>query len=117
MPLAKCQFCAAPLEHTFCVLWLSSLFNAYLNLAHLLQDEPFYPLHVRVCAKCLLVQLPTLHTPSEIFSEYAYFSSYSSSWLEHCRAYAHAAADRFHLSSSSQVIEIASNDGYLLQYF
>ena len=117
MSCVKCRFCAEPLEYTFCDLGSAPLSNAYLSKAQLLQDEPFYPLHVRVCSHCLLVQLPTLHTPSEIFSEYAYFSSYSSSWLEHCKAYAREAASRFNLTASSQVIEIASNDGYLLQYF
>ena len=117
MPCVSCRFCSAPLENTFCDLGSSPLSNAYLSKVQLLQDEPFYPLHVRVCSRCLLVQLPTLHTPLEIFSEYAYFSSYSSSWLEHCKAYAREAVSRFNLTSSSQVIEIASNDGYLLQYF
>ena len=113
----KCRFCSEALEHTFCDLGSSPLSNAYLNPSALKQEERFYPLHVRVCAHCLLVQLPTLHTPSEIFSEYAYFSSYSSSWLEHCKSYARNISSRFSLTSASQVIEIASNDGYLLQYF
>ncbi len=117
MPCVKCRFCSEPLEHTFCDLGSSPLSNAYLNQKQLQQEEHFYPLHVRVCAKCLLVQLPTLHTPSEIFSEYAYFSSYSSSWLEHCKRYARETAERLHLTTTSQVIELASNDGYLLQYF
>ena len=79
--------------------------------------EPFYPLHVRVCARCFLVQLPQLATREEIFEEYAYFSSYSDSWLEHVRAYANMMIDRFGLREDSRVVELASNDGYLLQYF
>jgi SAM-dependent methyltransferase len=77
----------------------------------------FYPLHVRVCGQCLLVQLPELASPAEIFSDYAYFSSYSDSWLEHARGYVDVVADRFHLDETSQVVEVASNDGYLLQFF
>ena len=117
MPCVKCRFCLQPLEYTFCDLGLSPLSNAYLKETQLQHKEPFYPLHVRVCAHCLLVQLPSLHSPSEIFSEYAYFSSYSSSWLEHCKRYAHEVSTRFNLTDTSQVIELASNDGYLLQYF
>lgn len=79
--------------------------------------EPFYPLNVRVCGACFLVQLPEYVPPAAIFSEYAYFSSYSISWLEHSRAYVEAIARRLSLSSSSRVVEVASNDGYLLQYF
>jgi SAM-dependent methyltransferase len=79
--------------------------------------EPFFPLHVRVCSKCFLVQLPQLATREEIFDDYAYFSSYSDSWLEHCRKYTEMMIDRFNLGSTSRVVELASNDGYLLQYF
>jgi SAM-dependent methyltransferase len=79
--------------------------------------EPFYPLHVRVCEKCLLVQLPVVVRPEEIFTDYPYFSSYSDTWLEHARTYVDVVIKRFALNEHSQVIEIASNDGYLLQYF
>jgi hypothetical protein len=79
--------------------------------------EPFFPLRVYVCHYCFLVQLPQAATPDEIFSDYAYFSSYSDSWLEHARTYAEAAIERFGLGRQSRVVEIASNDGYLLQYF
>ena len=112
-----CKLCDTQLTHTFCDLGLSPLANAYLSETQLSQTEPFYPLHVYVCSQCLLVQLPSLPTPTEMFSDYAYFSSYSSTWLEHCKKYAHLATARFSLNSSSQVIELASNDGYLLQYF
>jgi 2-polyprenyl-3-methyl-5-hydroxy-6-metoxy-1,4-benzoquinol methylase len=79
--------------------------------------EPFYPLHVYVCAACHLVQLPSWQSPQEIFSDYAYFSSYSESWLNHARTYTGMMIDRFGFDASSHIIEIASNDGYLLQYF
>ena len=79
--------------------------------------EPFYPLHAYVCESCFLVQLQEFESPQSIFSEYSYFSSYSDSWLEHCEAFAENSINRFHLNDKSQVIEIASNDGYLLKYF
>jgi SAM-dependent methyltransferase len=82
-----------------------------------LAAEPYYPLTVYVCERCLLVQLPESESPEAIFSDYAYFSSYSNSWLEHARRYVEAMIERFGLGASSQVVEIASNDGYLLQYF
>lgn len=112
-----CRFCQAPLKETFCDLGESPLSNSYLSEEELTQEEAFFPLHAYVCSQCLLVQLPALHTPSQIFEEYAYFSSYSSSWLEHANTYAKQAQERFHLSPQSQVVEVASNDGYLLQYF
>ncbi len=79
--------------------------------------EPFYPLHVYICEKCLLVQLKEYVSPKDIFSDYAYFSSYSDSWLEHARKYSHRMIERLGLDHHSRVVEIASNDGYLLQYF
>ncbi len=79
--------------------------------------EPFYPLHTFVCNSCLLVQLDEFESPNNIFHDYLYFSSYSSSWLQHAKQYVEMAIERFHLTKNSQVIEIASNDGYLLQYF
>jgi SAM-dependent methyltransferase len=112
----ECRFCHYPLSETFCDLGKSPLSNAYLNKDQF-SLEKFYPLHAYVCTSCLLVQLPQFHTPSEIFSEYAYFSSYSTSWLDHAKNYALMAKERFQLDSNSRVIEIASNDGYLLQYF
>ena len=79
--------------------------------------EPFYPLHVRVCEACWLVQLPAFVPPSEIFTEYAYFSAYSASWVEHARRYVEMVAERLGLGPESFVVELASNDGYLLQHF
>ena len=79
--------------------------------------EPFYPLHVYVCESCFLVQLEEFASPKHIFSDYAYFASYSESWLRHAREYVEMAITRFGLAALSQVVEIASNDGYLLQYF
>jgi len=112
-----CRFCGSSLEHTFVDLGASPLANSYLNNQQLLQMEPFYPLHVQVCANCYLVQLPLWQSPSEIFSDYAYFSSYSESWLNHASSYVRMMIERFGFDSKSRVVEIASNDGYLLQYF
>src|SRR5688572_27405538 len=96
---------------------MSPLSNAFLRVDQLETKEPLYPLHARVCGKCLLVQLQEFESPEQIFGDYAYFSSYSESWLEHARKYVDEVTARFKLGSGSQVIEIASNDGYLLQYF
>jgi len=112
-----CRLCAATLTHTFVDLGVSPLANSYLEASDLDEPEMFYPLHVRVCASCLLVQLPELASPEEIFGEYAYFSSYSASWVEHARRYVEFVTERFRLDAASQVIEVASNDGYLLQFF
>ncbi len=117
LPLNTCRFCATSLLHTFVDLGMSPLCESYLNLQQLNQMEPFYPLHVFVCEKCLLVQLQEFVSAESIFSEYAYFSSYSESWLAHAKAYTEKMIERFVLGSGSQVVEIASNDGYLLQYF
>src|SRR5690606_12442842 len=81
------------------------------------QMEPFYPLHTYVCEQCFLVQLEEYVSPREIFTEYAYFSSYSDSWLQHAREYTEMMVDRFGIGPQSRVVEVASNDGYLLQYF
>ena len=96
---------------------MSPLANSYIEPDKLNHMERFYPLHTFVCGKCLLVQLQEFESPEDIFGDYAYFSSYSESWLEHARKYVELVSERFGLSGSSQVIEIASNDGYLLQYF
>jgi SAM-dependent methyltransferase len=96
---------------------MSPLANSYLSEDELGQMEPFYPLRALVCNECFLVQLEDYETPDVIFSEYAYFSSYSTTWLEHSKRYAEMAIERFELDESSQVVELASNDGYLLQYF
>jgi SAM-dependent methyltransferase len=112
-----CRFCKSELHHTFVDLGMSPLCETYLLPEQVNQMEPFYPLHVFVCEKCFLVQLEEFVSPDHIFSEYAYFSSYSDSWLEHCRRYTDQMRDRFHLDGKSLVVELASNDGYLLQYF
>ena len=112
-----CRFCDAELHQSFCDLGMSPLSNSYLSAELLQQMEPFYPLHAYVCSACFLVQLPEVESPQNIFSDYAYFSSYSDSWLSHAKEYTDEMIKRFKFDSSSQVIEIASNDGYLLQYF
>jgi SAM-dependent methyltransferase len=113
----QCRFCGNPLEYTFVDLGMSPLSNSYIDSERLLEMEPFFPLKAYVCQHCFLVQLPAFNSSEEIFSDYAYFSSYSDSWLAHCREFTDQAIERFNLGSQSQVIEIASNDGYLLQYF
>lgn len=112
-----CRFCQTPLEYSFVDLGMSPPSNSYLNSDQLGSMERFYPLHAHVCSSCFLVQLDEFESPEQIFSDYAYFSSYSQSWLDHAGNYVdHMIAD-FGIGSSHQVIEIASNDGYLLQYF
>jgi SAM-dependent methyltransferase len=113
----RCRFCGAALAHTFANLGMSPVANNYLTADEIGRMEPFYPLHALACDQCFLVQLEEFETPETIFSDYAYFSSYSTSWLQHCRAYAEMAIERFELGPGSQVVELASNDGYLLQYF
>ncbi len=115
--MVSCRFCDAPLTHTFVDLGVSPLANSYLEPEELEAAERFYPLRVYLCTECLLVQLPAAARPEEIFTEYAYFSSYSTSWVEHARRYAEAAAERLGLGPESLVVEIASNDGYLLRHF
>jgi 2-polyprenyl-3-methyl-5-hydroxy-6-metoxy-1,4-benzoquinol methylase len=115
--LATCRFCGAPLEHSFADLGMSPLANSYVRPDQANAMEPFYPLHAYVCAQCWLVQLQMYESGEHIFSDYAYFSSFSDSWLAHARAYTEKMRSRFGLGSGSQVIELASNDGYLLQYF
>lgn len=112
-----CRFCQAELHESFCDLGMSPLSNSYLTQESLQCVEPFYPLHAYVCGECFLVQLPQFESAQHLFSDYTYFSSYSDSWLAHAKAYTSAMTERFGLGTASQVIEIASNDGYLLQYF
>src|ERR671914_938633 len=114
--LPSCRFCAAPLRHTFVDLGMSPLCESYVPAERLAAMEPFYPLHVRICERCLLVQLEEFVRPEEIFTQYAYFSSYSDSWVAHARGYVEMAVARFGLDASSLVVEVASNDGYLLQH-
>lgn len=113
----SCAFCNAPLEHTFVDLGTTPLANRYLTKEMLSQPEPTYPLHARICAKCLLVQVEPAVSAEDLFGDYAYFSSFSTSWLEHARRFSQEAIQRFNLGPSSRVIEVASNDGYLLKNF
>lgn len=117
MSESRCRFCAARLSHTFVDLGMSPLSNAYLTKAQTRRMEPFYPLHAYVCASCFLVQLEEFESPQRIFSDYAYFSSYSDSWVEHARRYTLEITQRLELDGASRVVEIASNDGYLLRHF
>jgi len=117
MTSSPCRLCGAELTHVFVDLGMSPLSNSYLTLEQLLKMERFYPLRALVCDKCFLVQLEAYETPEHIFSDYAYFSSYSSTWLEHAQSYAQMVTKRFGLDRNSMVVEVASNDGYLLQYF
>jgi SAM-dependent methyltransferase len=112
-----CRFCGRKLEHTFVDLGMSPLVQSFLSADQLNQMEPFYPLQVYVCGSCFLVQLPEIVAPENIFSDYLYFASYSDSWLAHAKSYTDQMVKRFPITAKSLVVEIASNDGYLLQYF
>jgi hypothetical protein len=112
-----CRLCNSPLKETFADLGMSPLANSFLKPEQLSRMEPFYPLHAYVCGACFLVQLQEFESPEAIFSEYADFPSFSTTWLEHARIYAGRMIERFGLNDQSLVMELASNDGYLLQYF
>ncbi len=112
-----CRFCGAGLRRTFVDLGMSPLCESYPSRADLNRGEKYYPLHVYVCEQCFLVQLEQYESAENIFSDYAYFSSYSDSWLKHAENYCNRMIARFGLSGQSFVVEVASNDGYLLQYF
>ena len=114
---APCRFCGSPLEDTFADLGMSPLANAYPTAERANAMEQFFPLHALVCRNCFLVQLEAFEAPENIFGDYAYFSSYSSSWLEHARRYTGLMVERWSLDEGSKVVELASNDGYLLQFF
>jgi SAM-dependent methyltransferase len=115
--LHQCRLCGARLTRTFVDLGMSPLCESYVPAGRLDEPEVFYPLHVRLCDVCLLVQLPAYVSGEHIFSEYAYFSSYSDSWVAHAKRYAEAMTERLRLGPGSLVTEVASNDGYLLQHF
>jgi hypothetical protein len=115
--LGTCRHCGTPLHHTFVDLGMSPLCESYLKPDELNKAESFYPLHVFVCGRCFLVQVQQYVDRESIFTEYAYFSSFAESWLAHAREYTEAMVRRWHLTAATQVIELASNDGYLLQYF
>jgi len=112
-----CRLCGSNLTQTFVDLGMSPLCESYVSADNLDEPEAFYPLHVRICHSCLLVQLPAYVPGEEIFSDYAYFSSYSDSWVAHAKRYAEDMIPRLGLTAGSLVTEVASNDGYLLQHF
>src|ERR1700748_3015835 len=112
-----CRLCDALLTRTFVDLGMSPLCESYVPAEKLDEAETFYPLNVRLCDACLLVQLPAYVPGEQIFSDYAYFSSYSDSWVAHAKRYAEGMTDLLNLRSGSLVTEVASNDGYLLQHF
>ncbi|MGB2953025.1 MAG: class I SAM-dependent methyltransferase [Gaiellaceae bacterium] len=115
---ARCRLCGHALAHVLVDLGMSPISNAYLSGGELSRMEPFYPLRPLVCDRCWLVQLEEFETPEQIFgNDYAYFSSYSASWLAHAERYTELAIERFGLDERSRVVELASNDGYLLQFF
>ena len=115
--LHKCRLCGADLNRTFVDLGMSPLCESYIPAASLDDPETFYPLHVLICESCLLVQLPAYVSGEHIFSDYAYFSSYSDSWVAHAKRYADTMIGALRLTKGSLVTEVASNDGYLLQHF
>jgi 2-polyprenyl-3-methyl-5-hydroxy-6-metoxy-1,4-benzoquinol methylase len=117
METKSCLFCRAPLQRTFVDLGMHPLCESYVSEDKLNQMEPFYPLHVYVCEQCFLVQLHEYVRPAEIFTEYAYFSSYADSWVQHANRYTEMMVERLKLTANSFVVELASNDGYLLQHF
>ncbi len=112
-----CRLCGAELTHVFVDLGMSPLCESYLREDQLDAPETYLPLRAMVCDRCFLVQVGEYATPEQIFEEYAYFSSYSTSWLEHARVYCEMIAERFGLGPQSLVVELGSNDGYLLQHF
>jgi hypothetical protein len=114
---AACRFCGAPLELTVVDLGMSPLCESFLRADQTRQMEPFFPLRVFACERCYLVQLEAFVRPDEIFTEYAYFSAYSTAWVEHARQYVEMISKRLSLGSDDLVVELASNDGYLLQHF
>lgn len=115
--MPRCRFCSAGLSHIFVDLGMSPLCQTHIEPHELNHMEPFYPLRVWLCTECFLVQLEEYVKPADIFTDYAYFSSYADSWVEHAHRYALAMTDRLGLGRASMVMEIASNDGYLLQHF
>ena len=113
----RCRHCGSSVTVSFCDLGMSPLANSYVSVEQIDRAESFYPLHAYVCGECFLVQLQEFESPEQIFSDYAYFSSYSDSWVAHCRQYVEQMVARYGLGSEQLVIEVASNDGYLLKFF
>jgi SAM-dependent methyltransferase len=116
IPAGRCRLCDSPLTRSVADLGLSPLANSFVKPDRQNAMEAFYPLHAYICDTCHLVQLAEFESPRAIFSDYLYFSSYSESWLQHARSYVQKQVDRFRLTANSLVVEIASNDGYLLQF-
>jgi len=116
MKIVKCRICGEQVQKTFVDLGHTPLSNSYLK-KNMFKNERKFPLHALICTKCMLVQLGEFESPKKIFSDYAYFSSYSKTWLKHAEDYVKKMKNRFNLNTDNLVIEIASNDGYLLQYF
>ena len=116
-PGHRCRFCGSARTQSVVDLGMSPISNAFIDPARADEAERFYPLHAFVCRECWLVQLAAFETPTQLFGDYRYFSSYSRSWLLHAENYVEAVSKRFHLGAGSRVVEVASNDGYLLQYF
>lgn len=115
--ISSCRFCHTKLQYTFVDLGVSPLCNNMVKPEASHEMEPFYPLHCYVCHNCYLVQLEEFVSPDHIFDDYTYFSSYATSWLDHAKRYTDLMMDRFNIDTNSLVTELASNDGYLLQYF
>lgn len=115
--VSVCRLCKSPLQDSLVDLGMSPLANSYVKPSDVQRMERFYPLHVYVCRSCLLAQLEEFESPQDIFGDYAYFSSFSDAFLQHAKAYVEMATTRFGLNKTSLVVEVASNDGYLLQYF
>lgn len=113
----SCRLCGSFLKHTFVDLGMSPPCESFVPADRLDQMEPYYPLYALVCDHCFLVQLKEYFSPAEIFTEYAYFSSYATSWVDHARVYCEEITEKLSLNKNSFVVEIASNDGYLLQHF
>lgn len=113
----KCRFCGHTLKYTMADLGLSPISNEYVSKENLDRGQYYYPLHVMVCDKCFLAQVMEYKAPEQIFTDYKYFSSFSTSWLEHCRKYVDMIVEKLSLNQQSFIYEIACNDGYLLQYF
>ena len=114
----SCRFCNTPLKHVFVDLGMSPVSNDFVSIEKMNAMEPFYPLRVYVCDECYLVQLPGVQAADELFrDDYVYFSSVSDSWLAHAQRYVENMMGRFRLGPESLVVELASNDGYLLQFF
>src|SRR5947209_2000153 len=111
MSTLYCRFCNTELKHTFVDLGVTPLANSFVRPEDAARGETFYPLHVRVCSECFLVQLPVLASRENIFSDYLYLSSYSDSWLAHASRYADEMIERFSLSPVSRIVEVAGNDG------